>query len=82
MDLELYKALRDYILDLMKKASLKNYVNYAKSSNSSCGKTMKNDKRNKQKKEPIKAPIKIDKESAQKSLINFRQSLKKIRSHL
>ena len=34
------------------------------------------------KKEPIKAPIKIDKESAQKSLINFRQSLKKIRSHL
>lgn len=39
-------------------------------------------KGNKQKKEPIKAPIKIDKESAQKSLINFRQSLKKIRSHL
>lgn len=36
----------------------------------------------KQKKELIKAPIKIDKESAQKSLINFRQSLKKIRSHL
>ena len=29
------------------------------------------------KKEPIKAPIKIDKESAKKSLINFRQSLKK-----
>lgn len=38
--------------------------------------------KDKQKKEPIKAPIKIDKESAQKSLINFRQSLKKIRSHL
>ena len=35
-----------------------------------------------QKKEPIKAPIKIDKESAQKSLINFRQSLKMIQSHL
>lgn len=35
-------------------------------------------KGNKQKREPIK----IDKESAQKSLINFRQSLKKIRSHL
>ena len=35
--------------------------------------------KDKQKKEPIKAPIKIDKESAQKSLINFRQSLKKIR---
>lgn len=33
--------------------------------------------KDKQKKEPIKAPIKIDKESAQKSLINFRQSLKK-----
>lgn len=29
------------------------------------------------KKEPIKALVKIDKESAQKSLINFRQSLKK-----
>ena len=38
--------------------------------------------KNKQKKEPIKAPIKIDKESAQKSLINFRQSLKKEKSHL
>lgn len=38
---------------------------------------MKNDKGNKQKKEPIKAPIKIDKESAQKSLITFCQSLKK-----
>lgn len=38
--------------------------------------------KDKQKKEPIKAPIKIDKESAQKSLINFRQSLKKIRLHL
>lgn len=48
MDLELYKALRDY----------------------------------KQKKEPIKAPIKIDKESAQKSIINFHQSLKKMQSHL
>lgn len=48
MDLELYKALRDY----------------------------------KQKKEPIKDPIKIDKESAQKSLINFHQSLKKMQSHL
>ena len=33
--------------------------------------------KDKQKKEPIKAPIKIDKESARKSLINFRQSLKK-----
>ena len=38
--------------------------------------------KDKQKKEPIKAPIKIDKESAQKSLINFRQSLKKEKSHL
>lgn len=38
--------------------------------------------KDKQKKEPIKAPIKIDKESARKSLINFRQSLKKIRLHL
>lgn len=36
----------------------------------------------KQKKEPVKAPIKIDKESAQKSLINFHQSLKKMQSHL
>lgn len=43
---------------------------------------MKNDKGNKQKKEPIKAPIKIDKESAQESLINFHQSLKKMQSHL
>ena len=34
------------------------------------------------KKEPIKAPIKIDKESAQKSLINFHQSLKKMQLHL
>ena len=30
-----------------------------------------------QKKEPLKVPVKIDKESAKKSLINFRQSLKK-----
>ena len=34
------------------------------------------------KKEPIKAPIKIDKKKKKKSLINFRQSLKKIRLHL
>ena len=32
--------------------------------------------KDKQKKEPIKAPIKIDEESAQKSLINFHQSLR------
>ena len=38
--------------------------------------------KDKQKKEPKKVPVKIDKESAQKSLINFRQSLKKIRLHL
>lgn len=42
-----------------------------------------NKKNNSLKNEPVKAPkIKIDKESAQKSLTNFRQSLKKIRSHL
>lgn len=38
--------------------------------------------KDKQKKEPIKAPIKIDKESAKKSIINFHQSLKMIQSHL
>lgn len=39
---------------------------------------MENVRNERQKKEPIKAPIKIDKESAQKSLINFHQSLKVI----
>lgn len=38
--------------------------------------------KDKQKKEPLKVPVKIDKESAKKSIINFHQSLKKIRSHL
>lgn len=38
--------------------------------------------KNKQKKKPLKFPVKIDKESAKKSIINFHQSLKMIQSHL
>lgn len=34
------------------------------------------------KKEPKKVPIKINKESAKKSIINFHQSLRMIQSHL
>ena len=32
------------------------------------------------KKEPVKAPVKIDKKEAKKSLITFRQSLRKFQS--
>lgn len=43
---------------------------------------MENVRNERQKKEPKKVPVKIDKESAKKSIINFHQSLKMIQSHL
>ena len=43
---------------------------------------MENVRNERQKKEPLKVPVKIDKESAKKSIINFHQSLKTIQSHL